>query len=173
MPAHIATAQVKLQLDINFGDPVTPDPRPVEIPSLREGLEPVRITGYPLETVLAEKLVTAIDLGEANTRVRDWADVYSLTGTQEVRYDGVRAALDATASFRGIELSPLSAEIGALVTARGGTYRVYRRQLGPSGAHLPESFSEVVAAVVAFADPVIDRSADAFRWDSTERRWKE
>jgi len=172
MVARIATAQVKLQLDINFGDPVTPAPRPVEIPSLREGLEPVRITGYPVETVLAEKIATAIDLGEANTRVRDWADIYSLTGSQEVRYDEVRAAIEATTSFRGTTVGPLSAEIGALVTARDGTYRAYRRQLGPSGDDLPESFDEVVTAVIAFADPVIDRASALRLWNPAERRWE-
>jgi hypothetical protein len=77
MLGRIATAQVKLQLDINFGDPVTPTPRPVKIPSLRDGLAPVRITGYPVETVLAEKIATAMDLGEANALVRDWADICS------------------------------------------------------------------------------------------------
>ena len=32
--------------------------------------------GYPIGTVLAEKLATAITLGAANTRVRDYADIY-------------------------------------------------------------------------------------------------
>lgn len=173
MPARIATAQIKLQLDINFGDPVTPSPRPVEIPSLRDGLEPVRVTGYPVETILAEKLATAIALGEANTRVRDWADVYSLTSTQQIRYDEVRAALDATASFRRTVLNPLSSEIGALVRARQGAYRAYRRQLGPAGARLPEDFDDVVTAVIAFADPVIDQSAAHHRWNPTPRTWEE
>ena len=65
MTARLATAQVKLRLDINFGDPVTPSPRTVELPSLRPGSPPIRILGYPIETVLAEKLVTAIELGRA------------------------------------------------------------------------------------------------------------
>lgn len=57
-------AQVKLRLDINFGDPATPAQRTVALPSLRPDAPPIRILGYPIETVLAEKLVTAIGLGE-------------------------------------------------------------------------------------------------------------
>jgi hypothetical protein len=38
------------------------------------------VLGYPVETVLAEKLTTAIDLAEASTRVRDLADIYTVTG---------------------------------------------------------------------------------------------
>ncbi|HMO10807.1 MAG TPA: nucleotidyl transferase AbiEii/AbiGii toxin family protein, partial [Actinotalea sp.] len=77
MDAALATATVKLRVDVSFGDPITPAPQPVELPSLRPGTAPVRVLGYPLATILAEKLVTAIDLGAANTRVRDYADIYT------------------------------------------------------------------------------------------------
>ena len=40
-------------------------------------MPPVRVLGYPIETVLAEKITTAIGLGPANTRVRDYADIYT------------------------------------------------------------------------------------------------
>lgn len=55
MDAHIATAAVKLRLDVNFGDPVTPAPQPIDLPPLRPNTGPIRILGYPLETVLAER----------------------------------------------------------------------------------------------------------------------
>lgn len=90
MTARLATAQVKLRLDINFGDPVTPAPRTVALPSLRSDAPPIRILGYPIETVLAEKIVTAIELGRANTRVRDFADVHLLTGTQTLQCGALR-----------------------------------------------------------------------------------
>jgi hypothetical protein len=77
MDCAIATAIIKLRLDTNFGDPVTPAPQLVDLPALRPGEPPIRILGYPLETVLAEKIATAIVLGPANTRVRDYADVYT------------------------------------------------------------------------------------------------
>jgi Nucleotidyl transferase AbiEii toxin, Type IV TA system len=60
MDSRIATAAVRFRLDINFGDPVTPAPRMIELPSLRSDVPPVRVLGYPIETVLAEKLATAI-----------------------------------------------------------------------------------------------------------------
>lgn len=96
MDARIATAVVRFRLDVNFGDPVTPAPRVIELPSLRPDTAPVR---DPVETVLAEKLATAIMLGAANTRVRDYADIYTLTGRHDLTHGTVRAALDATARF--------------------------------------------------------------------------
>lgn len=80
MGTRVASAEVKLQLDVNFGDPVTPAPTHIDYPVLRPDTPPVRVLGYPLATVLAEKLSTAVDLGTANSRVRDYADVWTLTG---------------------------------------------------------------------------------------------
>jgi hypothetical protein len=79
MDSRIATAVVRFRLDVNFGDPVTPAPRMIELPSLRPDTAAVTVLGYPIDTVLAEKLATAIMLGAANTRVRDYADIYTLT----------------------------------------------------------------------------------------------
>lgn len=47
MDAQLASARVKLRLDINFGDPVTPEPRLVNLPGLRPDAAPIRILGYP------------------------------------------------------------------------------------------------------------------------------
>jgi hypothetical protein len=85
MDTTIATASVKFRLDVNFGDPITPAPTWVTIPSLRPGLQPVQVLGYPVETILAEKIATAIALGPANTRVRDYADIYALTASTPSR----------------------------------------------------------------------------------------
>ena len=91
MVAQLASAEVKLRLDINFGDPVTPAPRSIELPALRAGFESIHILGYPIETVLAEKVVTALELGLANTRVRDFADIYLLSRTQTLKFDTLYA----------------------------------------------------------------------------------
>jgi hypothetical protein len=85
MDCAIATAAVKFGLDVNFCNPITPGPNRVTIPPLRPRMEPVRVLGYPIETVLAEKIVTAIALGPANTRVRDYTDIYTLTGESELQ----------------------------------------------------------------------------------------
>lgn len=172
MTARIATAQIKFRLDINFGDPVTPSPRRIELPALRPNATSVHVLGYPIETVLAEKITTAIELGQASTRVRDWADIYTLTGTQTVSYAVASQALASTAEFRRTTLVPLSQAVGSLVSLRGSTFTAYRRGLGPEADRLPEQFDYVATAVIAFADPLIDATASADRWDPATRRWE-
>lgn len=171
MTAQLATAQVKLRLDINFGDPVTPAPRTVELPALRPGAHPIRILGYPIETVLAEKIITAIELGRANTRVRDFVDLHLLTGTQTMQCGSLRDALLATAGFRGTTLIPLTRAAEGLGELRDSTYVAYRKGLGETGVGLPQRFADTVAVVAAFVDPVLaGLDADA-AWNPVQRNW--
>jgi len=109
-------------------------------------------------------------LGAANTRVRDYADVYTLTGRHDLTHGAVRAALDATTRFRGVEIVPLSSVIDDLAELREPTYRAYRAALGVDGAELPADFDVVVDAVTSFADPLAWPTAE-LRWHAADRRW--
>ncbi len=171
MVARLATAQVLLRLDINFGDPITPAPRAIALPALRPNNEPIHVLGYPIETVLAGKLVTAIELGQANTRVRDYVDIYFLTGRQSVPCESLRDALTATAAFRHANLHPLAESAAGLSELRASTYAAYRNGLGQAGAELPEQFAEAIAAAVAFVDPVLAGLDAEAAWDPSERSW--
>ena len=170
MDCGIATAAVKFRLDVNFGDPITPPPRTIKLPALRAGMEPVRVLGYPVETVLAEKIATAIALGPANTRVRDYADIYTLTGSQPLAFRTAREALRATAAHRGTPVHRLSDAIGNIASLRGRTFETYRASLGDAATHLPADFAAVVNAVTAFADPLAS-DARHKTWQPTDRRW--
>lgn len=80
LTAMLGTARLTLGIDVNFGDPIWPAPRLVDVPRVVPlGLPPLTLLGYPLTMVLAEKIVTAIDRGIVNTRWRDFADVYTLS----------------------------------------------------------------------------------------------
>jgi hypothetical protein len=170
MDCAIATAVVKFRLDINFGDPITPAPGRLVLPSLRPGIRPVQVLGYPIETILAEKIATAIALGPANTRVRDYADIYTLTGNHPIAHGTAREAVLATTAFRGIALAPLSSVLDNFVELRRQTYAAYRAGLGTAGENLPTDLSLVVAAVIAFADDLVTAQEGA-TWSPTQRHW--
>lgn len=172
MATRVSTATVKLKLDINFGDPVTPGPQRIEFPSQRPGRAATPLFGYPIETVLAEKISTAVSLGEANTRVRDYVDLYTLTGRHELSYTTVRAALDATGNYRGVQMVPLSDVLGEFAIVRQRTYSAFCRRLGPDGDHLPAELREVVVAIEAFVDPLVRGDVGQGRWVPLARRWE-
>ncbi len=98
MDCALATASIKLKLDINLGDPVRPRPDTINLPILLDG-PPVQILGYPIATVLAEKLSTAVQLGQVDTRIRDYVDMHNLTGTHPVDFRQAGDAVLATAAY--------------------------------------------------------------------------
>ena len=55
--AELSTAQMRFHVDVNVGDPIWPSPAMVQFPRLLGGN--IRLLGYPIPMVLAEKIVTA------------------------------------------------------------------------------------------------------------------
>ncbi len=71
----VAAARVRLQIDVGFGDAITPEAVMEELPALLE-FPPPRLRVYPRETVVAEKLEAMVTLGLLNSRMKDF---YALT----------------------------------------------------------------------------------------------
>ena len=78
--AYLERAKIPIQIDIGFGDIVTPPPSRTDYPTLLEFPGP-RLLAYPKETVVAEKLEALVKLGIANTRMKDFYDLEVLSRT--------------------------------------------------------------------------------------------
>jgi hypothetical protein len=166
----LGSARLTVGIDVNFGDPIWPAPQVVELPRIVAlDLPPVAMLGYPLAMVLAEKLVTAIDRGEGNTRWRDFADVYTLTGHHAVDPDDLRASMDAVASYRGVALTSLLPQLQAMPERAQPKWRAWRTRVGREH-ELPEQFGDVLNTVGRFADPVLTGQASGV-WNSDSRTW--
>jgi len=70
---HLGKALIPLQVDVGFGDPVTPGPVQVELPSLL-GFPATRMHAYPPETVVAAKFESMVRLGVKSSRMKDVFD---------------------------------------------------------------------------------------------------
>jgi hypothetical protein len=69
--ATLEQARIPLQVDIGFGDPVTPEAEQIDYPVLLEDLNPPRLGAYPVYTVIAEKLQAIVSLGMVNSRLKE------------------------------------------------------------------------------------------------------
>jgi hypothetical protein len=87
------------------GDPIWSESQQVSLPRLIGGAKSVR--GYPLEMVLAEKVVTALERGTANTRWRDFVDIYVLTRHYRIDAQTLQTSVQRVAKFRGVALTSL------------------------------------------------------------------
>lgn len=91
-----------LKLDITTGDAITPKQVEFDYPRMfDEGA--IKVLSYPLVTILAEKLETVVRRGSANTRGRDFYDIFVFMRTKRnsIDVDLLKQALDATATRRG------------------------------------------------------------------------
>jgi predicted nucleotidyltransferase component of viral defense system len=144
----LSRATVRLHVDVNVGDPIWPEPQQVTLPRLLDGVLQVR--GYPLEMVLAEKIATAIARGTANTRWRDFLDLYALANRHRVSGTTFRASLDRVAQYRKLTLEPLTTVlVGYSELAQARWIAWLKKQRLEST--IPTEFSAVLDYIVAFA----------------------
>lgn len=165
LPVDLAGAALMLKLDLSFGDPVKP--QRVDYPTLLDD-QTFTLLAYPLENVIAEKAETMMFLGDANTRDRDYGDVYLLSEIHPIDAESLRRALREVTEHRRHDLRPLGPQLETLRQTRQQPWTAFRARVGL--VSLPERFSEVVDRVVEIVDDLHDGSVS--RWDPAERRWK-
>lgn len=78
LTARLGQAEILLQVDIGFGDAMTPAPAEVVYPTLLD-LPAPRLKVCPKETVIAEKLQAMVSLGMINSRMKDFYDIWLMT----------------------------------------------------------------------------------------------
>lgn len=133
------------------------------------GTREFRMLTYSLEAVLAEKIVTMISRGDANTRDRDFGDVWLIGQQFEVDAATLLDDLRRTAQHRVVELRQLSGVLDDIRAARRDSWKRYRARTGMEV--LPETFDEVLDFCLWFADPLVLGDAAASTWSPTEQRW--
>jgi hypothetical protein len=95
--ARVGSARCALQIDVGFGDAVTPEPQTVTYPTLLKGFEAPMLRVYPVYTVIAEKYHAMVMLGQANTRMKDF--YYLAVIARRTELDGATLARAIAATF--------------------------------------------------------------------------
>ena len=103
LEARLAGARIPMQIDVGFGDAVTPRPERVDYPALLDHPAP-SVLAYPPEAVVAEKLEAMMTLGVTNSRMKDFYDVHVLAGSCRLEGEKLARAVRATFERRGTPL---------------------------------------------------------------------
>ena len=106
----LGAARIPVQVDVGFGDIVTPEAREIDYPTLLD-LPAPRIRAYPPETVVAEKLEALVSLGMQNSRMKDFYDLWIIGRQFSFEAPTLVRAVRATFERRGTNL-PRNAPIG-------------------------------------------------------------
>jgi hypothetical protein len=133
--ARIAAAALPIRIDIGFGDVVTSAPVEVSMPVLLDHPRP-QLRAYPPETVIAEKFEAIVTLGEANTRIKDYFDLWMLRQHFTLDQALVSEAIRATFARRKTSIPTLTpdglTDHFASDVARGQLWRAFLKRIDRS-----------------------------------------
>lgn len=152
-PVTLASWRGKVAWDISTGDPIVPAPQTVRIPRVIG--DPIEVTGYRPETVIAEKGVTILERGKTSTRWRDYIDIVQLPARHTVDGAELRRAAESVANYRGVKLAPISPVMNGYGQVGQDKWAAWRRKEG-LGDISEENLDDQMALVAAVLDPVFE-----------------
>lgn len=158
--ATIAGARVSIQVDIGFGDAITPAAVEIDYPTLLDAPAP-HLRAYP---VVAEKFEALVTLGMANSRLKDFYDLWVISRTFELRRSALVEAVQRTFERRGTVL-PSDIPVGLTDEYAEAWAAQWRAFLGRDRmAAAPAVFAVTVDDLRAFLMPLVDRSKEERIW---------
>lgn len=147
MSALLDESVVPMKIDISTGDAITPSEIRYDYALMFEDRS-ISIMAYPIETILAEKIETTLSRSTANTRMRDFYDLFLLSKTQTVDASLVRQALEATAKKRSSSAMLEKAETTLLAIEQDADMRKSWIQYAKKNLYIGSvSWDEVTQAV--------------------------
>lgn len=167
--ARLGTARIALQIDVGFGDVVTPAAQEIEYPTLLDFPAP-RLLAYTPESSVAEKFEAMVVLDMANTRMKDFLDIWILAHALEFKSEVLTKAVDTTFQRRRTSL-PTEVPVALTSTfhsaaAKQAQWTAFLRKTRIEGATPP--LDEVAGLIEAFLMPIAQALVDGSRFTS---RW--
>ena len=158
MMGYLGKVRIPVQFDVGIGDAITPAPKKLSFPALLD-LPAPKLKIYPRETVIAEKYETIVKRGLANSRMKDYYDLWVLSNDPMVDKEIAKLAIERTFSRRKQKLPETCpdglvdsfAENKIKLTQWDAFLRKNRLDVGP------DSFLDVVRQVRGFIEAILGR----------------
>jgi hypothetical protein len=168
VPASLDGARVTMQIDVGFGDAVDPAPAELPFPTLLSFDAPV-VRAYPPEAVIAEKFQAMVALGIANSRMKDFFDIWTFATTQHFEMACLSQSIRKTFERRrtGLpEIPPVALTDEFLRdTAKKTQWTAFCKRLGSRDTPVLDAIGPVL---VSFLMPAVEQARqqgpDALIW---------
>jgi hypothetical protein len=155
---QLANAHCLAQVDVGFGDAVTPGPCDAVYPVLLNDLPAPHLRTYPVYTVIAEKLHAVVKLGMVNSRLKDYLDLVVIVEREILDALTLASAIAATFQRRGTAL-PAELPVGLSDEfAEDPTRRALWQALLRKNDIDPRPLSEVVAVLRSALWPAVKQA---------------
>jgi predicted nucleotidyltransferase component of viral defense system len=154
MDARLGNVRLRIQIDFGVGDVMVPGPRMIEYPAVLHG-DTIRLLAYPVESAISEKLQAMVALGDANSRMKDFYDIWACSKHLEFDANTLLKAIEAT--FRNRETPIPAEEIEALTSEfaerHGAQWNAFVRKMGQREHE--DAFVKVVNDLRIFVTPLL------------------
>lgn len=165
---RLGNTRIAMQIDIAFGDVITPAPVEISFPTILE--QPaVKLRAYNRETAIAEKFEAMVRFGELNSRMKDFFDIWLLAESFEFDGQPVADAVRATFTHRRTEIDAAHVCFSDRFShdaSKATQWKAFIRRSLLTDA--PTGFTEVVEGIRSFLRPVItsllERRDFPMRW---------
>jgi predicted nucleotidyltransferase component of viral defense system len=167
--AYLGKARIPMRIDVGFGDPVVPGASPVQLPAILD-FPPPEVQGYSRESAIAEKYQIMVYLGQINSWMKDFYDVWSLATHFPFEGPTLAQAISETFESRGTPLSlhPIAfSEAFALDGEKQVQWEAFRRRFGRED--MLADLREVVQILGTFLHPVTEALVEGRTF---EQRWE-
>jgi hypothetical protein len=167
------TARIPLQIDIGFGDAIIPTPLNIDYPTLLDLPKP-KLRAYSKKTVIAEKFHAMVHRGIANSRMKDFYDVWVLATTYTFEARTLRDAIRSTFDRRD---TPLPVDAPLALTdefARNATKRTQLTAFVRKGKLLANeslALDQIVPIIEKLIMPAL-AAEEALTWNPKTLEWR-
>jgi hypothetical protein len=167
--AYLGKARIPMRIDVGFGDPLVPGASRVQLPAILD-FPPPEVQGYSRESAIAEKYQIMVYLGQINSRMKDFYDIWSLA--THFPFDGpiLAQAISSTFESRGTPLSPRPIAFSdSFAQDRGKQmqWEAFRRRMYMEDT--PATLQEVVVIIAAFLEPLTEALVEG---QPFQQRWE-
>ena len=171
LEAQIGRARLPITLDVGFGDEIAPAPSLQPYPTLLPA-EPLKLFTVWLETVIAEKFQAMVMLGDRNTRLKDFYDLYRIASSETLEAIRLRTALDRTFARRETPLEAARTFLERGFADDANRQQLWQGYLRRTKLEAPESFDDVMTRIRVFLVPIIENNG-AGAWQPDRQSWLE
>jgi predicted nucleotidyltransferase component of viral defense system len=167
LTAYLGNARIPVQIDIGFGDPLVPGPSLVRLPTVL-GFPAPELQGYSRESAIAEKYQIMVYLGEINSRMKDFYDVWGLATHFDFDGSVLAQAIRETFRWRQTTLPPTPVaftDAFARDREKQAQWAAFIRRHRIEDQEPPTTLREAVQRIAAFLQPVTQALLERRRFD--------
>lgn len=172
--AYLDRTKVPVSIDIGFGDIIYPDRVKMDFPVLLD-MEVPEVFAYSISSVISEKFEAIVSLGDANSRYKDFYDIFILADRYD--FDGIelKEAIRETFEHRGTGFDDIFAFTDDFLVSEIHQSR-WKAFLKKKKALVNVELEKVVSLIKTMLLPIVDSIASGTeytsKWDHTLRSWK-